>query len=64
MNHNLTGKHILQLPKVNTTTYELKSWRYTASKIWNAVPDHFRAANKIAIFKNLMSKLNFLHLIF
>ena len=58
-NYNLRGKHILELPKVNTTTYGLKSWRYTAAKIWNALPDQFRAANKIGTFKNLMSKLDF-----
>ena len=57
-NYNLRGKHILELPKVNTTTYGLKSWRYTAAKIWNALPDQFRAAN-IGTFKNLMSKLDF-----
>ena len=43
--YNLRGKHILELPKVNTTTYGLKSWRYTAAKIWNALPDQFLAAN-------------------
>ena len=43
-NYNLRGKHILELPKVNTTTYGLKSWRYTAAKIWNSFPDQFRAA--------------------
>ena len=53
-NYNLRGKHILELPKVNTTTYGLKSWRYTAAKIWNALPDQFRAANKIGTFTNLM----------
>ena len=58
-NYNLRGKHILELPKVNTTTYGLKSWRYTAAKIWNALPDQFRAAYKIGTFKNLMSKLDF-----
>ena len=58
-NYNLRGKHILELPKVNTTTYGLKLWRYTAAKIWNALPDHqFHAAN-IGTFKNLMSKLDF-----
>ena len=41
-NYNLRAKHIL--PKVNITTYGLKSWRYTAAKIWNALPDQFRAA--------------------
>ena len=58
-NYNLTGKHILELPKVNTTTDGLKSWRYTAAKIWNALPHQFRAANKIGTFKNLMSKFFF-----
>ena len=58
-NYNHRGKHILELPKVNTTTYGLKLWRYTAAKIWNALPDHqFHAAN-IGTFKNLMSKLDF-----
>ena len=42
-----------------TTTYGLKSWRYTAAKIWNALPHQFRAANNIGTFKNLMSKLDF-----
>jgi len=55
-NYNLRGKHFLELLKVNTTTYGLKSLRYTAAKIWNALPDQFRAANKIGTFKNLMSK--------
>ena len=32
-NYNLRGKHILELPKVNTTTYGLKLWSYTAAKI-------------------------------
>ena len=58
-NYNLRGKHIRELPKVNTTTYGLKSSRYTVAKICNALPDQFRAANNIGTFKNLMSKLDF-----
>ena len=58
-NYNLRGKHILELPRVNTTTYGLKSWCYTAAKIWNALPDQFRAANRIGTSKNLMSNLGF-----
>ena len=46
-NYNLRGKHILELPKVNTTTYGLKSWRYTAANIWNTLPDQFHAPDKI-----------------
>ena len=58
-NYNLRGKHILELPKVNTTTYGLKSWRYTAAKTFNALPDQFRAPNNIGTFNNLMSKMDF-----
>ena len=36
-NYNLRGKHILELPKVNTTTY---------GPIWKTLLDQFRAANK------------------
>ena len=50
-NYNLRGKHILELPKVNTTTYALKLWRYTAAKISNALPDQFHANNKIGTLK-------------
>ena len=49
-NYNLRGKHILELPTVNTTTYGLKSWHYTAAKIWSTLPDQFCAANKIRTF--------------
>ena len=43
----------------NKTTYGLKSWRYIAAKISNALPDQFCAAVNIGTFKNLMSKLDF-----
>ena len=58
-NYDLRGKHILELPRVNTTTYGLKSWCYTSAKICNTLPHHFRAANKIGTSKNLKSKLGF-----
>ena len=46
------------------STYGLKSWRYTAAKIWNALPDQFPAANNIGTFKNLMSNMDFSNFIF
>ena len=33
--YNLRHDYILSLPKVNTTKYGLKSWRYFAAKKWN-----------------------------
>ena len=41
--YSLRGKHILQIPKVNTTTYGLKSWQYQAAKLWNSLPDTAKA---------------------
>ena len=37
--YNLRGSNITVLPKLNTTTYGLKSWRYSAVKLWNSMPD-------------------------
>ena len=31
-------------------TYGLKSWRYIAAKIWNALPNQFHAANNVGTF--------------
>ena len=40
--YNLRHDHILSLPKVNTTKYGLKSWRYFASKKWNELANDIR----------------------
>jgi len=37
--YDLRGTDILKLPKVNPTTYGLKSWRYLAPKLWNLLPE-------------------------
>ena len=34
------------MPKINTTTYGLKSWRYAAAEIWNTLSEQFCATNK------------------
>jgi hypothetical protein len=53
--YSLRGKHILQIPKVNTTTYGLKSWRYQATKLWNSLPDTARATENYEMFSNSIS---------
>ena len=40
------------MPKVNTTTYGLKSWRYQAAKLWNPLPDTARTAENYEMFLN------------
>ena len=40
--YNLQHDYILSLPKVNTTKYSLKSWRYFAATKWNKLADDIR----------------------
>lgn len=42
-NYNLRGTNMLSLPKVSSTKYGLRSFRYFAAKSWNALPDSIRA---------------------
>jgi hypothetical protein len=42
--YNLRGKNMLSLPKVNSTKQGLKSFRYFASKHWNALPEATRVS--------------------
>ena len=37
-NYNLRGDAILKLPEVNSTKYGIKSSRYQAAPLWNAIP--------------------------
>ena len=49
--YNLRGKDVLNLPKPNTTTYGLKSWRYQAAKLWNALPQTAKTATNYKAFR-------------
>ena len=40
--YNLPPDYILSLPKVNTTKYGLKSWRYFGAKKWNELANDIR----------------------
>ena len=40
--YNLQHDFILSLPKVNTTKYGLKSWRYFVAKKWNELANNIR----------------------
>ena len=50
--YNLRGQHLLNVPRVNTTTYGLHSFRYFAPKLWNSLPNSLRTApttNAVAV---------------
>ena len=61
--YSLRGKDILKLPKVNSTTYGLKSWRYQAAKLWNALPDLVRSAENYKAFKNSINDIDIEHIL-
>ena len=57
--YNLPHDYILSLPKVNTSQYGLKSWRYFSAKKWNELAKDIRikvASNEV---KNEIRLLKF-----
>ena len=50
--------YILKLPKVNTTTYGLKPWRFLAAKRWSLIPASCRTIRFFKVFKNAIRKLD------
>ena len=54
--YNFRGKDILTIPKVNSTKQVLRSWRYLAPKIWNALPEALRHETKLSSFKRRLKK--------
>ena len=57
-NYNLRGDAILKLPKVNSTKYGIKSWRYQAARLWNAVPNNLRNIDTYRSFKRGLKELD------
>ena len=56
--YELRGTDILKLPKVNTTTYGPKSWRYLAPKRWNLLSESDRTVQTFIAFKNSNKKID------
>ena len=52
-------EYVLSLPKVNTTKYGLKSWRYFAAKKWNELSDDIRIKAGTNEIVNRIRYLNF-----
>ena len=46
------------LPQVRTTTYGLKSFRFSAAKLWNSLPNEFRSIASFNQFKNVINGWN------
>ena len=43
-----------QLPRVNSTRYGLRSFRYEAVRIWNSLPNEFRLAESYPQFRRML----------
>ena len=48
--YNLRGKDSLSIPRVQSTKYGLYSFRYSASKYWNMLPEVLRTADHYTCF--------------
>ena len=57
-NSNLRGDAILQLPKVNSTKYGIKSWRCQASRLWNTISNNLRNIDSYGSFKRGLKELD------
>ena len=57
-NYNLRGDAILKLPKVNSTKYRIKSWRYQAARLWNTIPNNLRNIDGCRSFKRGLKELD------
>ena len=52
--HNLRIQNPLLIPKVETTTYGIKSLSFQGPKIWNSLPDEIKTAQNAEQLKNLI----------
>ena len=57
-NSNLRGDAILKLPKVNSTKYGIKSWRYQATRLWKTIPNNLRNIDSYRSFKRGLKELD------
>ena len=56
---NLHDKHSLSIPRVQSTKYGLHSFRYSASKYWNMLPEVLRSAQSLHVFKSKIKSISF-----
>lgn len=47
-----------EIPQVRTTSYGINSFRYTAAKLWNSLPQHYRDQTSYKQFQSLVSCWN------
>lgn len=58
--YNLRYINTLKLPKVRTSTYGSKSWRFLAAKLWNNLPNKLRTIKEFTELKKQLKDIDFL----
>jgi len=56
--YNFRYKNLVEIPHPRTERYGKRSFKYTAGKVWNSLPDEYRRASSFSQFKNFMSGWN------
>ena len=54
----LRGSQNLSVPRVNTTTYGLRSIRYEGARLWNKLPENLKTADSILDFRSMINTWN------
>ena len=54
-NYHFRYRNTAQIPQVRTTTYGSRSFRASAPKLWNSLPQHFRDETNFNHFKSLIN---------
>ena len=55
--YNLRGTLKLNLPRVTTTSFGLKSFRHAAPQVWNTLPDNIRTSENLIGFKRAIHNI-------
>lgn len=54
-NYSFRYSNTAEIPQVRTSRYGIKSFRYSAAKIWNELPQHLRNETNLNQFSKLIS---------
>ena len=55
--YNLRGTLKLDLPRVTTIPFGLKSLRHAAPQVWNTLPDNIRTSENLIAFKRAIHNI-------
>ena len=53
--YNFRNERTAEIPRVKTTRYGIKSFRFEAARIWNSLPNEIRLAESYPHFRRLIS---------